>query len=92
MRAGRGIGQHVARVLQPWIDAGELVPVLPVLPDWRRPPMPFHILYPRNRHQNARLAVFTDWPQEPFRGQAGPSASADAGAGAGAVSARSPSP
>jgi len=90
MPAGLGIGQHVARVLRPWIDAGELVPVLPVLPDWRRAPMPFHILYPRDRHQNARLAVFTDWPQEPLRGQAGPSDSADAGAGA--VSARSPSP
>jgi len=85
MRAGRGIGQHVARVLQPWIDAGELVPVLP---DWRRPPMPFHILYPRNRHQNARLAVFPRWLLESLRGQAGPSA----GAGAGAISARSPSP
>ena len=64
MRAGLGVGQHFTRMVQPWIDAGELVPILQ---DWRRPLMPFHILYPPNRHQNARLLVFVDWLIDTFR-------------------------
>ena len=64
MLAGMGIGQHFTRMVWPWIDAGELVPILA---EWRRPPMPFHILYPPNRHQNARLSVFVDWLIETFR-------------------------
>ncbi|MDT1878752.1 LysR family transcriptional regulator, partial [Acinetobacter baumannii] len=43
MLSGMGIGQHFKRMVQPAIDAGELVPILQ---DWRRPRMPFHILYP----------------------------------------------
>ena len=64
LRAGMGIGQHFTRMVQPAIDAGELVPILQ---EWSRPPMPFHILYPPNRHQNARLTVFVDWLIDTFR-------------------------
>lgn len=69
LRAGLGIGQHFTRMVQPAIDAGELTPVLQ---EWRRPAMPFHILYPPNRHQNARLTVFVDWLIDTFRDQGGP--------------------
>lgn len=68
LRAGMGIGQHFTPMVQPSVDAGELVPVLR---EWRRPAMPFHLLYPPNRHQNARLAVFIDWLIETFRDPAG---------------------
>lgn len=64
LRAGMGIGQHFARVVQPFIERGELAPVLP---DWSRPAMPFQILYPPNRHQSARLQVFVDWLIATFR-------------------------
>lgn len=56
--AGLGVGQHFRRCVQPYIDSGELVPVLT---EWNRPGMPFHILYPPNRHQTARLKVFIEW-------------------------------
>jgi len=62
--AGMGIGQHFTRMVQPAVDAGRLVPVLE---DWQRPSMPFHILYPQNRHQSARLKVFVDWLIATFR-------------------------
>lgn len=62
--AGLGVGQHFRRCLQPYIDAGELVPVLP---EWTRPGMPFHVIYPANRHQPVRLKVFIDWLLTRFR-------------------------
>lgn len=58
MLADLGIGQHFARCLQPYIDNGKLVPILT---DWTRPSMQFHILYPPNRHQSTRLKVFIEW-------------------------------
>ncbi|QOL13460.1 LysR family transcriptional regulator [Dickeya dianthicola] len=58
MLAGLGIGQHLRRFLQPYIDSGRLVEILP---DWSRPSIPFHAVYPPNRHQSARLKVFVDW-------------------------------
>ncbi|QSI30240.1 LysR family transcriptional regulator [Variovorax sp. RKNM96] len=61
--AGLGIGQHFRRIVQPCLDSGELVEILE---DWSRPAMPFHILYPPNRHQNARLKVFVDWVIQKF--------------------------
>jgi len=61
--AGLGVGQHFRRIVQPCLDSGELVAVLE---DWSRPAMPFHILYPPNRHQNARLKAFADWVIKKF--------------------------
>lgn len=61
--AGLGVGQHFRRIVQPYLDSGELVAVLE---DWSRPAMPFHILYPPNRHQNARLKAFADWVVQKF--------------------------
>lgn len=64
MLAGFGIGQHFTRCLQSHIDSGELVPVLT---DWVRPGLPFHILYPPSRHQSTRLKVFIEWLLATFR-------------------------
>lgn len=61
--AGLGVGQHFRVIVQYYVDAGLLVPVLP---DWTRPPTSLHVIYPPNRHQNARLKVFVDWVVERF--------------------------
>lgn len=58
MLAGLGIGQHLRPMVQPYLDSGQLVELLP---DWTRPTLPFHAIYPPNRNQNARLSVFIDW-------------------------------
>lgn len=58
MVAGLGVGQHLRRFVQPYLDSGELAAVLD---DWTRPAIPFHIVYPPSRHQSARLRVFVDW-------------------------------
>lgn len=64
MLAGLGIDQHLRRCVQPYLESGELVPVLE---DWSRPAIPLHVIYPPNRHQNARLKVFIDWVMRTFR-------------------------
>lgn len=63
MLAGLGVGQHLRRFVQPYLDSGELVAVLD---DWTRPAIPFHIVYPPNRHQSARLKVFVEWVLNEF--------------------------
>lgn len=60
---GLGVGQHLRRFAQPHIDAGKLIPVLT---RWSQPRLPFHLLYPPNRHQSARLRVFVNWMIERF--------------------------
>jgi DNA-binding transcriptional LysR family regulator len=37
-----------------------------VLPDWTRPRHPLHLVYPSQRHLNAKLRVFADWIVEVF--------------------------
>lgn len=64
LREGMGVGQHFARMVQPLVERGELVPLLQA---WTQPSMPFHILYPPSRHQSARLQVFVDWLIATFR-------------------------
>lgn len=64
MLAGLGIGQHLRRFVQPHLDSGKLVAVLE---DWSRPAILFHVIYPSNRHQSARLKVFVDWLMNAFR-------------------------
>lgn len=64
MLAGLGIGQHFDLCLRPYIDRGELVPVLT---DWKRPSMPFHVIYPPSPHQSTRLKVFIEWLLTTFR-------------------------
>lgn len=62
--AGLGVGQHLKEFVQPQLSAGKLVPVLQ---DWSRPALPFHIIYQPNQHQNARLKVFVDWVTHRFK-------------------------
>lgn len=64
MLAGLGVGQHPRRFVQPYLDSGELVEILR---NWSRPTIPFHAIYPPNRHQSARLKVFVDWIIRTFR-------------------------
>ena len=61
--AGLGIGQTFRFVARPHIDSGHLVPVLE---DWTRPKHSLHIMYPPNRHLNAKLRVFVDWVAQVF--------------------------
>lgn len=61
--AGLGVGQHLRRFAQPHIDAGTLVPVLT---GWSQPLLPFHLVYPPNRHQSARLRAFINWMRARF--------------------------
>ncbi|MGI4840250.1 MAG: LysR substrate-binding domain-containing protein [Janthinobacterium lividum] len=56
--AGMGVGQHFKSIVQYYVDSGQLVPVLP---EWSRPSMPLHIIYPTNRHTNVRLKAFINW-------------------------------
>lgn len=58
MSAGLGIGQNIRLFMQDRINTGELEELLPY---WPQPQMPFHILYPPNRHKSVRLNVFIDW-------------------------------
>lgn len=42
----------------PYLDDGSLVQVLP---EWSHPQLPIHLVYPPNRHLNARVRAFADW-------------------------------
>ena len=61
--AGLGVGQTFRFMAQPHIDSGRLVAILD---DWTRPKHPIHIMYPPNRHLNAKLRVFVDWVADVF--------------------------
>jgi DNA-binding transcriptional LysR family regulator len=61
--AGLGIGLNFRFQVQPWLDTGELVQVLP---EWRQARMPLYAMYPQARHMNAKARVFIDWAVEVF--------------------------
>lgn len=61
--AGLGIGQSFRRLIQQHLDSGELVTILD---DWKRPPVPFHIIYPANRTPSGKLRAFIDWAVATF--------------------------
>lgn len=61
--AGHGIGQMPAHMLQPYIDRGELVRLLP---EWAQAPLPVYAVYPPNRRLSAKVRVFVDWVAEIF--------------------------
>ena len=60
---GLGIGQTFRHVAQPHIDNRTLVPLLT---EWSRPALPLYVMYPPNRHLNAKVRVFVDWVAELF--------------------------
>lgn len=61
--AGLGISQTARFAATPFIESGELVEVLP---QWRHPPVPLHVVYPPNRHLNAKTRAFVDWAADLF--------------------------
>jgi LysR family transcriptional regulator for bpeEF and oprC len=61
--AGLGISQTARFAAAPYLASGELVPVLP---QWRHPPVPLHVVYPPNRHLSAKTRAFVDWAAELF--------------------------
>jgi LysR family transcriptional regulator, regulator for bpeEF and oprC len=66
--AGLGVGQTFRYVAQPHIDNGSLMPILKA---WSQPPMPLYVMYPPNRHLNAKIRVFVDWVAALFAKVAG---------------------
>jgi DNA-binding transcriptional LysR family regulator len=60
---GLGLGQTFGFMARPHFKSGALVPVLR---EWTRPRHPLQVLYPPNRHLNAKLRVFVDWVAEVF--------------------------
>lgn len=63
LRCGLGLAQNFRHQVQPGLDSGELVLVLP---EWRQPRHPLYAMYPQNRHMNAKARVFIDWAIEVF--------------------------
>src|SRR5258706_1920545 len=61
--AGLGVGQTFKYIAEPHFKAGALCPLLK---NWRRPRHPIHVMYPPNRHLNAKVRVFVDWAIEIF--------------------------
>ncbi len=55
---GVGLGQTFRFMARPHLASGRLQAVLP---DWTRPRHPLHLVYPSQRHLNAKLRVFADW-------------------------------
>jgi LysR family transcriptional regulator for bpeEF and oprC len=63
LRAGLGVSQTGLFAVKHLLDSGELVEVLP---DWGRPSIPVHVVYPPNRHLSAKVRAFVDWAAELF--------------------------
>ena len=61
--AGLGVSQGALFAVAPYLASGELVQVLP---DWSRPRIPVHVVYPPNRHLSAKTRAFVDWAAELF--------------------------
>jgi DNA-binding transcriptional LysR family regulator len=63
IRAGLGVSQTARFAAAPYIASGELVEVLP---EWKHPLIPLHVVYPPNRHLSAKTRAFVDWAAELF--------------------------
>jgi LysR family transcriptional regulator for bpeEF and oprC len=61
--AGLGVSQTAMFTATPYLASGELVRVLP---EWSRPPLPVHVVYPPNRHLSAKVRAFVDWAADLF--------------------------
>ena len=61
--SGIGIVRTPTYMAQPYIEAGQL---RPLLLDWCTDSIPVHIVFPPNRHMSTRLRVFVDWVAELF--------------------------
>lgn len=56
--AGLGVGQIGLFAAAEHLERGELVRILP---EWTRPPIPLHVVYPPNRHLSAKVRAFVEW-------------------------------
>lgn len=61
--AGHGIIQVPFFMVRDHLESGAMRPVLPA---WRVPSLPLHVVYPPNRHLSTRLRVFVDWTAQLF--------------------------
>lgn len=61
--AGHGVIQVPFFMVRDHLDSGAM---RPVLPEWRVPSLPLHVVYPPNRHLSTRLRVFVDWTAQLF--------------------------
>jgi LysR family transcriptional regulator for bpeEF and oprC len=61
--AGLGVSQTALFTATPYLASGELVRVLP---EWSRPPLAVHVVYPPNRHLSAKVRAFVDWAADLF--------------------------
>ena len=61
--AGGGIALAPSFILQPLIDAGRL---LRVLPDWSTPRLPIHAVYPTRRHLSAKVQAMASFLRDWF--------------------------
>lgn len=66
--AGLGVTQMVTFMADPYLASGALVQVLP---GWKTPAVPIHVVYPPNRHLSAKVRSFVDWAAELFSQHAG---------------------
>jgi DNA-binding transcriptional LysR family regulator len=64
--AGSGIVYGPCFILQPLIEQGKLVRLLP---DWRTRRLPIHVVYPTRRHQSAKVQAMTVFLAEWFANQ-----------------------
>lgn len=63
--AGLGVAQTARFAAARHVTGGELVEVLP---DWKHPVVPLHVVYPPNRHLSAKTRAFVDWTAQLFAG------------------------
>ena len=61
--AGLGIMLQPTELVRPELDAGRLVALLP---EYRAPPRPFHILYAPDRRPTPKLRSFIDFAAGAF--------------------------
>ncbi|RYY93888.1 MAG: LysR family transcriptional regulator [Comamonadaceae bacterium] len=61
--AGLGVSQSAYFMAAPHLASGALVEVMP---EWRHPLIPVHVVYPPNRHLSARVRAFVEWVVEVF--------------------------
>jgi DNA-binding transcriptional LysR family regulator len=64
--AGSGIVYGPCFILQPLIEQGKLVRLLP---DWRTRRLPIHVVYPSRRHLSAKVQAMTAFLAEWFANQ-----------------------
>lgn len=61
--AGLGVIQTLFYMVKPYLERGDLVPILQ---EWQPPNYPFFVLFPSNRYISSRQRVFIDWLVERF--------------------------